>query len=78
MLFAQRFFAAHAQRRAANAPAVHLHAHGGYASTHARPAAAPRPPLRLVIDRREDGATCMAISGRMADVCAELNRLAGA
>ena len=43
----------------------------------ARPlAGAPARPLRVVVSR-QDGKPCrLVISGRMADVCAELNRLA--
>ena len=43
--------------------------------------AAPRPtastrPLRVILRKQDDGACRLVISGRMADVCAELNRLA--
>lgn len=67
MLFAQRLFAPHAPRHAANAPTLHPRAHA---------VGTGRPALRLVIDRQADGACRLMISGRMADVCAELNRLA--
>lgn len=39
------------------------------------PAAAPRP-LRVILNRDDEGACRLVISGRMADVCAELDRLA--
>ncbi|WP_312759564.1 hypothetical protein [Pulveribacter sp.] len=38
-----------------------------------RPAA---PPLRVIMRPQGDGACRLVISGRMADVCAELDRLA--
>ncbi|WP_312306432.1 hypothetical protein [Pulveribacter sp.] len=38
-----------------------------------RPAA---PPLRVIVRPQGDGACRLVISGRMADVCAELDRLA--
>lgn len=34
-----------------------------------------RPPLRLIVDRAADGSCRLVASGRLADVCAELNRL---
>lgn len=37
-------------------------------------AAAPRP-LRLIVNRAADGSCKLVASGRLADVCAELNRL---
>ncbi|WP_156914038.1 hypothetical protein [Comamonas badia] len=39
-----------------------------YANTH--------PSLRLIVNRAPDGSCKLVASGRMADVCAELNRLA--
>ncbi len=39
-----------------------------------RPAAA-KPPLRVFLREQEGGAGRLLISGRMADVCAELDRL---
>ena len=40
-------------------------------------AATPAPrPLRVVFNRDDGGACRLVISGRMADVCAELDRLA--
>ena len=36
----------------------------------------PRPSLRLIVNRAADGSCRLVASGRMADVCAELNRLA--
>ena len=41
----------------------------------ARPAASARP-LRVILRQQDDGACRLLISGRMADVCAELDRLA--
>ncbi|MBZ0225664.1 MAG: hypothetical protein WBG44_09905 [Comamonas sp.] len=38
-------------------------------------AKAPRP-LRLIVNRGADGSCRLMASGRLADVCAELNRLA--
>lgn len=35
-----------------------------------------RPSLRLIVNRAADGSCRLVASGRMADVCAELNRLA--
>ena len=51
------------------------------AAAQAAPAAAPRPaaptrPLRVILRQQDDGACRLLISGRMADVCAELDRLA--
>lgn len=40
------------------------------------PATARARPLRVIVNRHEDKACRLVISGRMADVCAELNRLA--
>lgn len=34
-----------------------------------------RPPLRLIVNRAADGSCRITASGRMADVCAELNRM---
>ncbi|SDM40100.1 hypothetical protein SAMN05428957_105203 [Oryzisolibacter propanilivorax] len=45
----------------------------------ARPATPPRSaarPLRVILRQQDDGACRLVISGRMADVCAELDRLA--
>lgn len=45
----------------------------------ARPGAQPRSaarPLRVILRQQDDGACRLVISGRMADVCAELDRLA--
>ena len=39
------------------------------------PTPAPHRPVRVLL-RPQDGACRLALSGRMADVCAELNRLA--
>ncbi|HQQ70164.1 MAG TPA: hypothetical protein PLL92_07625 [Alicycliphilus sp.] len=33
-------------------------------------------PLRVILRQQDDGACRLVISGRMADVCAELDRLA--
>ncbi|ODS91656.1 MAG: hypothetical protein ABS45_10395 [Comamonas sp. SCN 65-56] len=41
-----------------------------------RASAATRPSLRLIVNRAADGSCRLVASGRMADVCAELNRLA--
>ncbi len=53
---------------------------GSRAMPRAAKAVAPPRPLRVVhvVDARETGrrAGCVVISGRMADVCAELDRLA--
>jgi len=35
----------------------------------------PRRPLRVIMRGQDDGACRLVISGRMADVCAELDRL---
>jgi hypothetical protein len=74
-----------ARRAAGRARAGKLGA-GGPAASGSRPAnslhapAAPRRPLRVVrvveASRPAAGAGRMFISGRMADVCAELDRLA--
>jgi len=37
--------------------------------------AAPARPLRVIMRQHDDGACRLVISGRMADVCAELDRL---
>lgn len=40
------------------------------------PGARAARPLRVILRQQEDGACRLVISGRMADVCAELDRLA--
>jgi hypothetical protein len=75
------------QRHLHAAPSVHAsHTTPGAerrcaAAAQAAPAAAPRPtaptrPLRVILRQQDDGACRLLISGRMADVCAELDRLA--
>ena len=59
-------------------------AHQGITQGHARPihspGSTPNPvaarPLRVILNRQEGKSCRLVISGRMADVCAELNRLA--
>ncbi|MEB2348146.1 MAG: hypothetical protein OZ923_06005 [Comamonadaceae bacterium] len=77
-------------RHRSPAPAGHCRAratqHGHKVATPAQaisppgPAAiapAPTPrPLRVVLNRHDGGAFRLVICGRMADVCAELDRLA--
>ena len=36
----------------------------------------PRPSLRLIVNRAADGSCRLVASGRMADVCAALERMA--
>lgn len=64
-----------ASRHRAKPPATH---HGQNAAAHP-PSARPRRPLRVVhIVDKSHAPTCagrMTISGSMADVCAELDRL---
>ncbi|WP_313077183.1 hypothetical protein [Melaminivora sp.] len=40
-----------------------------------QPRCAKAPPLRVIVHHEGDGGCRLVISGRMADVCAELDRL---
>ncbi len=64
--------------RASNDPqcaAIGGHAVPQAAASAARPPAPASRPLRVILNRHEGQACRLVISGRMADVCAELDRL---
>ncbi|ADV00365.1 hypothetical protein HF896_09640 [Alicycliphilus denitrificans] len=65
--------------RASNDPqCAAIGGHGVPPATAASAARAPAPasrPLRVILNRHEGTACRLVISGRMADVCAELDRL---
>lgn len=54
----------------------HRTARAGQAQRAAGTAQRPLRPLRVILSRHEGQACRLVISGRMADVCAELDRLA--
>lgn len=76
MRFAQHLLSSSARAPRHNVVALGQRPRSRAAGVHPRAAAAGARPLRLIVDRRDDGAVRLVISGRMADVCAELNRLA--
>ncbi|WP_404299703.1 hypothetical protein [Alicycliphilus denitrificans] len=69
--------AAKAPEIAAHPPPPQAHAtQAPHAASAAHCAPAAQRPLRVILNRHEGKACRLVISGRMADVCAELERLA--